>query len=86
LVRAVEVAKDAVKVFYKRVLDARTERTRMLFDDWRRVFSQVCAYSPEKIKGLEEVYGIVKRIRLIMRLCFLLVHTYYALGHEAFSG
>lgn len=43
-----KVAKDAVNVFYKRILNAKTGRSKMLFDDWRRVFSQVCAYSPEK--------------------------------------
>jgi SAM-dependent methyltransferase len=72
------IAKDAVKVFYKRVLDARTERTRMLFDDWRRVFSQVCAYSPEKIKGLEEIYGIEKD-KIDYEVLLFAVHTYYAL-------
>jgi len=72
------IAKDAVKVFYKRVLDARTERTRMLFDDWRRVFSQVCAYSPEKIKGLEEIYGIEKD-KIDYEALLFAVHTYYAL-------
>jgi len=52
------VAKDAVTVLYSHIIDAKNKRSKMLFDDRRRVFSQVCAYSPEKIKGLEEVYGI----------------------------
>jgi len=50
----------------------------MLFEDWRRVFSQVCAYSPEKIKGLEEVYGFDKGKADPEKLLFAL-HTYYAL-------
>jgi hypothetical protein len=33
---------------------------RDAFDDWRRVFSQVCAYSPDKIKGLGDFYGFGK--------------------------
>jgi methylase of polypeptide subunit release factors len=73
-----KVAKDAVNIFYRRILDAKTERSKMLFDDWRRVFSQVCAYSPEKIKGLEEVYGIEKDKVDYGALLFA-VHTYYAL-------
>ncbi|MEM3766215.1 MAG: N-6 DNA methylase [Candidatus Bathyarchaeia archaeon] len=72
------IAKDAVKVFYKRVMNAKTERTRMLFDDWRRVFSQVCAYSPEKIRGLEEIYGIEKD-KIDYEALLFAVHTYYAL-------
>lgn len=72
------IAKDAVKVFYKRVISARTERTRMLFDDWRRVFSQVCAYSPEKIRGLEEIYSIEKD-KIDYEALLFAVHTYYAL-------
>lgn len=73
-----KVAKDAVNVFYKRILNAKTGRSRMLFDDWRRVFSQVCAYSPEKIKGLEEVYGIAKD-KVDYEALLFAVHTYYAL-------
>jgi methylase of polypeptide subunit release factors len=73
-----KVAKDAVKVFYKRIMDAQTHRSRMLFNDWRRVFSQVCAYSPEKIKGLEEVYGIPKD-KIDYEALLFAVHTYYAL-------
>jgi len=72
------VAKDAVNIFYKRIMDAKTERSRMLFDDWRRVFSQVCAYSPDKIEGLEKVYGIEKDKTDYEALLFA-VHSYYAL-------
>lgn len=72
------VAKNAVKVFYKRIKDTETKRSRMLFDDWRRVFSQVCAYSPAKIEGLEKVYGIEKDKTDYEALLFA-VHSYYAL-------
>ena len=72
------VAKDSVNVFYKRIMEAKTGRSRMLFDDWRRVFSQVCAYSPEKVKGLEDVYGIEKD-KIDYEALLFAVHTYYAL-------
>jgi type I restriction-modification system DNA methylase subunit len=71
------VAREAIKTFYRRLLGT-SARTQMLFDDWRRVFSQVCAYSPEKIKGLEEVYGFGKAEMDPEKLLFAL-HTYYAL-------
>ncbi|MCW3138716.1 MAG: hypothetical protein N2V76_10000 [Methanophagales archaeon] len=50
----------------------------MLFDDWKRVFGQVCGYSPEKIKGLEKAYGLSGNEIDYEKLLFA-VHTYYAL-------
>jgi len=72
------VAKEAVSAFYRKIRDAKTPRAKMLFNDWRRVFSQVCAYSPEKIKGLEGVYGIKEKDVDYEALLFA-VHSYYAL-------
>jgi hypothetical protein len=70
-------AQEAIKAFYNKLLRA-TPRTQMLFEDWRRVFSQVCAYNPEKIRGLEEVYGFKRGEADPEKLLFAL-HTYYAL-------
>jgi len=72
-----QVARESIKTFYSKLLKT-SPRTQMLFEDWRRVFSQVCAYSPEKIKGLEEVYGFRKGEANPEKLLFAL-HTYYAL-------
>jgi type II restriction/modification system DNA methylase subunit YeeA len=71
------VAKDSIRVFYNKLLNP-SPKTKILFDDWRRVFSQVCAYSPEKIKGLEKIYGFEKVNVDPEKLLFAL-HTYYAL-------
>jgi len=71
------VAKESIKNLYAKQLGT-SPRTQMLFEDWRRVFSQVCAYSPEKIKGLEEIYGFGKGKADPEKLLFAL-HTYYAL-------
>jgi SAM-dependent methyltransferase len=73
-----KVAKAVVQVFYNRITHARNERSKMLFNDWRRVFSQVCAYSPEKVEGLEEVYGM-KKDKIEYEALLFAVHTYYAL-------
>jgi len=70
-------AREAIKALYNKLLRA-TPRTEMLFEDWRRVFSQVCAYSPDKIRGLEEVYGFKRGEADPEKLLFAL-HTYYAL-------
>jgi hypothetical protein len=71
------VARNSVKIFYDKLLKP-SPKTKVLFDDWKRVFSQVCAYSPEKIKGLEELYGFGKVKADPEKLLFAL-HTYYAL-------
>ncbi len=73
-----EVAQKNVGALYAALRSAKTLRTRMLFDDWRRVFSQVCAYSPDKIKGLEVTYKIRSKNIDYETLLFAL-HTYYAL-------
>jgi len=73
-----KVAKNAVNIFYRKIINAKTERAKMLFNDWRRVFSQVCAYSPQKIKGLEALYGIKEKNVDYEALLFA-VHSYYAL-------
>jgi SAM-dependent methyltransferase len=73
-----KVAKEAVKSLYRHIIEAKTNRSTMLFNDWRRVFSQVCAYSPDKIRGLEEIYGI-KEKEIDYEALLFAVHTYYAL-------
>ena len=71
------IAREAVKGFYSK-LQGTTARTEVLFRDWRRVFSQVCAYSPDKLRGLEKDYGFVGRDVDVEKLLFSL-HTYFAL-------
>ncbi|RSN72688.1 Eco57I restriction-modification methylase domain-containing protein [Candidatus Methanodesulfokora washburnensis] len=72
-----QVARESIKTLYSKLLGT-SPRTQTLFEDWRRVFSQVCAYSPEKIRGLEEIYGFGKGKADPEKLLFAL-HTYYAL-------
>jgi len=70
-------AKETVNVLYKKLQSAKSERTKTLFSDWKRVFSQVCAYSPEKIKGLEKFYGLPPNVDPESLL--FTIHSYYAL-------
>ncbi|HJH26315.1 MAG TPA: SAM-dependent methyltransferase [Methanophagales archaeon] len=51
----------------------------MLFRDWKRVFSQVCAYSPSKLEGLIEHYGVAKGKNVDVEKLMFAVHTYYTL-------
>jgi hypothetical protein len=51
----------------------------MLFRDWKRVFSQVCAYSPSKLEGLIGHYGVAKGKNVGVEKLMFAVHTYYTL-------
>ncbi|MCP8322148.1 MAG: SAM-dependent DNA methyltransferase, partial [archaeon] len=72
------VAKSVVKILYHKLKQQRKPRVEMLFEDWKRVFKQVCGYSPEKIKGLEDLYGL-KGEKVDYEALLFSVHTYYAL-------
>jgi len=72
-----DATKSAIKSLYEKLKTAKSERTKTLFNDWKRVFSQVCAYSPDKIKGLENIYGLPENTDPDSLL--FTVHTYYAL-------
>lgn len=71
-----ELAKSSVKILYNKVINTQNEKVKILFDDWVRLFSQVCAYSPKKLKGLEKEYDLkdVDDVALLFA-----IHTYYAL-------
>ncbi|HDJ25919.1 MAG TPA: class I SAM-dependent DNA methyltransferase [Candidatus Bathyarchaeota archaeon] len=73
------VARRLIEVLYRKLVDhGRTDpRVRALFEDWKRVFSQVCAYKPEKLRGLEKEYGIKGKVNCEALL--FAIHTYYAL-------
>lgn len=73
-----EVSKNAIEVLYGKVTGTVTPRTAVLFDDWKRVFSQVCAYSPSKLGALKDYYKLGKGVLDVERLLFSL-HTYFAL-------
>ena len=71
-----EIAHKALKAFYNALENPKSERTELLFEDWRRIFSQVCSYTPEKLKKLAKFYGFENADP--EKLTFAL-HTYYTL-------
>jgi len=72
------LAEKAVKTLYNKLLNTKSPRTKVLFEDWKRLFSQATGYSPKKLKGLEKEYGIQGRGVNYDALLFA-IHTYYAL-------
>ena len=69
------IARESIRAFYIK-LQTPSPRTQVLYDDWKRIFSQICSYSIDKLKGLEKYYGFsdVDSEKLLFAL-----HTYYAL-------
>ncbi len=73
-----ELSQKTVRILYDALSGKVSNRTSILFKDWKRVFSQVCAYDAEKLKGLEEEYGFKREQADVERLLFSL-HSYFAL-------
>lgn len=71
-----DVAKLAVRTFHNKIINSKSEKVKVLFEDWRRLFSQVCAYSPDKLKGLEKEYDLKGANDEALLFA---IHTYYAL-------
>ena len=74
-----ETSEKVISVLYAALEKSKSSRTEMLFRDWKRVFSQVCAYSPGKLEGLIEHYGVAKGKKVDMEKLMFAVHTYYTL-------
>jgi len=72
-----DITVKMVGILYDKVMASKSPKVEALFNDWKRLFSQVCAYSPEKLKGLEAEYGISGSVDYSALL--FAIHTYYAL-------
>lgn len=78
-----KVARLIVAAFYEKLLSPKSEKTKMLFAEWKRVYSHVCSYSPEKLKDIGKFYGIEKADAEIL---FFAIHSYYALLMKLLSA
>ncbi|MFP3157046.1 MAG: N-6 DNA methylase [Caldivirga sp.] len=75
------IAKRTVKLLYTKLLSSGSGRTRLLFEDWMRLFKQATGYDPGKLKELKELveeYGLSESNVNYDALIFS-IHTYYAL-------
>jgi type II restriction/modification system DNA methylase subunit YeeA len=75
------IAKRTIKLLYTKLLNAKSKRTGILFEDWMRLFKQATGYDPNKLKELKklvEEYDLSESSVNYDALIFS-VHTYYAL-------
>jgi len=76
-----QLAKRTVRLLYTRLTNSRSGRTKLLFEDWMRLFRQATGYDPGKLKELKELvgeYGLSGPNVNYDALLFS-IHTYYAL-------
>ncbi|MEM4539748.1 MAG: N-6 DNA methylase [Candidatus Korarchaeota archaeon] len=72
-------AKRAVSILYRKLLSPTNSRTRILFEDWMRLFKQATGYDPGKLKELRELasdYGIKGEVNYDALI--FAIQTYYA--------
>ncbi|MGC9012672.1 Eco57I restriction-modification methylase domain-containing protein, partial [Thermogladius sp.] len=70
----------SVRVLYEKLLKPKSEKTKVLFEDWLRLFKQATGYSAERLEELPRLareYGLTGEVDYD-KLLFA-VQTYYAL-------
>jgi hypothetical protein len=70
------LTKKVVEALYRKVLEAKKPKTQTLFNDWKKVFSQVCAYDADKLAELEKEYCLEGEVDYEVLL--FSIHTHYA--------
>jgi len=73
------ISKRIILALYKALINSKSPRTQTLFEDWKRVFSQVCAYSKEKLEGLIDYYGLKNHEIIDVEKLTFALHTYYTI-------
>ena len=74
-----EISRRTILALYKALIKPKSLRTQVLFEDWRRVFSQVCAYSTKKLMGLIDYYGLKGYKKVDVEKLMFAIHTYYTI-------
>jgi type II restriction/modification system DNA methylase subunit YeeA len=76
-----QISKIIIRILYKKLLNTKSEKTKILFEDWMRLFKQATGYDPEKFKELKKLaedYGF-ERSNINYDILIFAIHTYYAL-------
>jgi len=75
------ITRRAINLLYSKLINENSPRTKLLFEDWMRLFKQATGYDPEK---LEELQRLVSEYDLSSNnvnydAILFAIHTYYSL-------
>lgn len=73
-----KIAKTIVGLLYSKLLNPKSKRTELLFQEWKTLASKAYSLSPERLTSVAEYYGIQKQ-RVDGLKLFFAVQTYYSL-------
>ncbi|WP_202905240.1 Eco57I restriction-modification methylase domain-containing protein [Vulcanisaeta thermophila] len=74
-----ELAGRVIRALYRRLVESRSPRTRVLFEDWMRLFRQATGYSPDRLEELPQLareYGLTGNVSYDALI--FAIQTYYA--------
>jgi hypothetical protein len=73
------LTKRTISVLYRKLLSSESPRTRLLFDIWRRLFTQATGYRPEELEELSKLAGDLGLSGKVNYDALIFsIHTYYA--------
>ena len=72
-----KVARKAVQVFYRKLMNPKSSKTVCLFEEWRTLASQAYALSPQELAKVASYYGLPEKIN--GEKLFFAIQTYYSL-------
>jgi hypothetical protein len=72
------ISKSFIKVLYTKLTKSNSIWGTMLYNEWRRVYQQVCGYTSDKLEGIEKIYDIQSK-NIDHEALLFAIHTYYAL-------
>ncbi|ABW01891.1 Eco57I restriction-modification methylase domain-containing protein [Caldivirga maquilingensis] len=74
-----ELAGRVIRALYRRLIETGNPRTRVLFEDWMRLFRQATGYRPEELEELPTLaqeYGLADNVNFDALI--FAIQTYYA--------
>ncbi|MHA2233575.1 MAG: class I SAM-dependent DNA methyltransferase, partial [Candidatus Hodarchaeales archaeon] len=75
-----DVCRRTIRAFYDALVDPSKPQTLDFFNEWRKILAQTCAYSTEKIQGLERSFDLpYNQEEIDFEKLLFAAHTYFAL-------
>ncbi len=79
-------SRDIIIKFYQLILGTSKENSKLLFQEWKQIFSKICAYSISKMEKLINFYELTKQEHINVEMLMFSIHTYYYLLIRLFTS